>query len=107
MRSRLRVLERALVCQRGQVIVGHIAEDFVEEWAEALDNDARLPDPIDLAQQVVKHGVPVLTVTPLTSYLTQCQRDNHIPDPERITQAIVHGFLEMRFKQRCACGYHT
>ena len=49
----------------------------------------------------------MLTVTPLNSYLAQCQRDTRIPDPERITRTIVHGYLEMHLKRTCACGYHA
>lgn len=107
MRNRLRALERTFACQRGEVIVEPIVEIFVEEWADALDSGNPLPDPIALAQKVIKHGVPVLTVTPLNSYLAQCKRDDRIPDLERVTQTIIHGFLEMRMKKKCDCGYHA
>jgi hypothetical protein len=107
MRNRLRALERLFACQRGEVIVEPIVEEFVEQWADALDGGNPLPDPIDLAQKAIKHGVPVLTTTPLNSYLAQCKRDDSIPEAQRITQTIIHGFLEMRMKTRCACGYHA
>jgi hypothetical protein len=49
----------------------------------------------------------VLTVTPLNSYLAQCKRDDSIPDPNRITQTIIHGYLEIRGKRKCGCGYYA
>jgi hypothetical protein len=49
----------------------------------------------------------VLTFAPLNSYLAQCKLDERVPDPDRITQTIVHGLLEMRVKRKCACGYHA
>ena len=107
MRNRLRALERVFACQRGEVIIEPIVEIFVEKWADALDSGNPLPDPIDLAQQVIKHGVPVLTVTPLNSYLAQCKRDDSIQDQDRITQTIIHGYLEIRGKRKCGCGYHA
>jgi hypothetical protein len=107
MRNRLHNLERALSCHRAQIVAEPIVENFVEKWAEALETGDPLPDPITLAQQIIKHRVPVLTVTPLNSYLAQCQRDTRIPDPERITRTIVHGYLEMHLKRTCACGYHA
>jgi hypothetical protein len=106
MRHRLRALERALACQRAQVIAEPIVEQFIEEWAAALETGGNLPDPIALAQEIQSRRVPVLTFTPLTSYLAQCQRDHRIPDPQRLTHAIIHGYLEMHLKPTCACGYH-
>ena len=73
----------------------------------ARDSGNPLPEAIDLAQRVVKSGVPVLTFAPLNSYLAQCKLDERVPDPDRITQTIVHGLLEMRGKRKCACGYHA
>lgn len=105
MRNRLRVLERTFPCQRGQIIIEPIIENFVEEWANAQETNAPLPDSIDLAQRVIKAGVPVLTLAPLTSYLSQCKRDTRIPEPERLAETIIHGYLELRLKTTCPCGY--
>ena len=74
MRARLRALERALVCQRAYVLVEPVAMDFIDAWEQAMDAQAPLPDELDLVRAVATQGVPILTLTPLTSYLAQCRR---------------------------------
>ncbi len=108
MTQRLRTLERLLVCQRAQVLVGPVADAFVDAWQYALDHGATPPDELDLVQAVAAQGVPVLALTPLVSYLDQCRRDRRVPDPGRIVQLLVHGFAEsrLRFAHSCACLAH-
>jgi hypothetical protein len=105
MMHRLRTIERQLACQRAQVTVMPIAETFVDAWEHALDQTIALPDELDLIHAVVKAGVPVLVATPLLSYLDACRKYRGIPEPGRITLAIVHGYAETRFPplDRCHC----
>ncbi len=106
--QRLRTLERLLVCQRAQVLIGPIAEAFIDAWQQALDQDVDPPDELDLVQAVAAEGVPVLALSPLESYLDQCRRDRRVPHPGRIVQVLVHGFAEsrLRFARTCACPDH-
>ena len=99
----LRAIERQLVCQRMQVLAMPIAENFVETWEQALENGDRLPDELDLVQALAKEEVPLLTATPLFSYLNQCKRDRTTPDPGRMVLTIVHGFAEMRLSKNKHC----
>ena len=77
--SRLRTMERQLACQRAQVIITPIAEDFAEAWEHAFDEDVRPPDAIDFFGAMAKAGVGTIVATPLVSYLDGCLSDRRIP----------------------------
>ena len=106
--SRLRTMERQLACQRAQVIITPIAEDFAEAWEQAFNENLRPPDAIDFFRVIAKAGVATIVATPLVSYLDGCLSDRRIPDPGRVVVAIVHGFSETRFppRERCRCIAH-
>ncbi len=103
MRARIRALERALVCQRAQVLIEPVAMDFIDAWEQALDGETPLPDELDLIGAVGAKRVPILTLGPLQSYLEQCRRDRRVPDLDRVVETIVHGYLQTRLKTRCRC----
>lgn len=104
MTRRPRALERLLVCQRLQVIVGPLADDFADAWQRALDDGSPLPDELDLAQAAVARGVPILALNPLSALLQQCRRDRRAPDPGRLVETLVHGFAESRLRSPHACS---
>lgn len=105
MMSRIRSLERQLACQRAQVIVSPIAEDFVEAWELSLEAGKPPADTLELIQVVVAKGIAVLAAGPLVTYLDRCRLDGEVPTPEYIVEAIVHGYaLSKRVIQKpCRC----
>ena len=105
MTSRLRALERLLACQRAQVIVTPIAEDFVEAWEHAIYEDLPLPDTLDLLQAIVAARVLPLAAGAVANYVDYCRLDHDVPVLERIVEAIVHGFARSRLLpgRRCRC----
>ena len=95
MRSRLRALERTLVYERAIVVVEPLADTFIDAWIDATDGFAPYPDELELIHAIVKRGIPILTMTPLTCYLEQCRVDGRIPNVNRVTETIVNGHHEM------------
>ncbi|MDA1035597.1 MAG: hypothetical protein O3B65_01800 [Chloroflexi bacterium] len=108
MRARIRALEQALVCQRSYVVVEPIASDYIDAWEQALEKDTDLPDELGLLPMLAPTRVPVLTIGPLLNYLSQCRKDNRIPDLARLTETIVHGYIQTRLdpRKKCRCTRH-
>ena len=106
MRQRLQALERALVCQRAYVVTEPLAADFIDAWETAVYYGTPKPDEHDLIRAVIKKRVPVLALTPLTSYISQCRKDDRTPDLDRVTETIVHGYAQMRLDPTHHCRCH-
>ena len=105
MNQRLRALERLLVCQRDQVLLAPLVESFVDAWQQALAQAIEPPKGIDLLRRAAVLGVRPLAATPVVAHVDECQREGTIPDPQRLIEAIVHGFSEMHLAgaQPCHC----
>ena len=101
--GRLRTLERALACQRAQVILAPIAESFADTWQQALADGAEPQDGLDLLRAVTTAGVRPLAPGPVISYLDHCRRGQDPPDPDRLVMALVHGFGASRFARNAHC----
>ena len=102
----LRSIERTLVCQRAQAVALPLAVDFVERWELALSRDEPTPDPIDFVLAVARADIPVIRSNPVLHYIEQCERDNRVPDVDRMVMALVHGFAQSRLSsigKLCRC----
>ena len=106
MRNTLRSLERYLACQVAQVQLRPIAEDYVERWKLAQQQGRPLPDLDEIITAAAAVRVPTLNDGPLIDYIYQCADDYSVPDPDRIIQAIAHGYPQdnlMNHDKTCRC----
>lgn len=107
MTGRLKALERRLACLRAQAVLYPVAEEFAGRWYDAFDRGEPPPDTFDLIEAAGRVAVPVLTVAPVDAYLKRCAKAAHVPDPNRVVMAIVHGYAEARliglYGETCTC----
>lgn len=105
MTQRIRALERQLACHLAYIVAEPIADAYIETWEQAIEDHAPLPDVLTLVQALVKERIAVLAMIPITSYLDQCAKDNRLPNPDRLTETIVHGYTETRLhlETNCRC----
>ena len=103
MDSRLRSLERLLVCQRSEVRITPVVAAFVDSWQRAVEQNNPLPDPLDLLQAVIGVGVMPLAFGPVAAYLDQCRSARRVPDPSNLIAAIIHGHTDRRSPSRPQC----
>ena len=107
MTARLKALERQLACLRAQAALYPVAEEFAGRWQDALDRGGPLPEILDLIEAVGQAAVPMLAVAPVDAYLKRCAKASHVPDPNRVVMAIVHGYAESRliglYGETCTC----
>ncbi len=106
MRSALRSLHRYYACLAAQAALEPVADDFVEQWEVAIEQGEPPPDLPDLFLAVASAGVPILSPLPIASYLRECARDQRVPNPLRIIQAIAHAHAELdlsNMDQTCRC----
>ena len=107
MRNAVRLLERRLACLVAQAALGPVVDDYVDRWRAAVELGGPPPDVFELVRAVTAQRVPILNAGALVSHIEQCARNNRIPDPRRIVQAIVHGHAQRYYfanhDKTCRC----
>ena len=109
-RQRIRALERLFACQRAQVILAPLADQFVGEWRRAVDNGESPPDILELVLAAAAKGLAIPYAPPLFGYVSQCRRAHRVPSSPRIVHSFVHGMGERRnpfTSQSCKCIAHA
>ncbi len=106
MRNAVRSLHRYYACLVAQAALEPVADDYAERWEVAIEQGEPPPDLEDLFLAATSAGVPILSPLPIAGYLRQCARDQGVPAPERIVQAIAHAQAELdisNMDKTCRC----
>ncbi len=105
MKNSLRRIERYLACQIAQVSLQPIAADYIERWKLNRQRKQPLPPPEELIDSAAAARIPTLAPGPLIDYLCKCADNNDTPEPNRIIEAIVHGYARdfLKADRTCRC----
>lgn len=89
MTSRIKGLERWLVRERTEIVLGRATDRFLLRWKQALDGGRPPPEPIEFARTLPADGFYLPTAHRAIKYLEECHRENSMPQKRRLLSLLL------------------
>ena len=85
----LRRLERVLVRERAEIVIGDLLDALLARWYRALEEGRPTPPASDFPRSVVEAGFYVHSFPVVVNYLEDCARKRVLPDEALLLRLLL------------------